>query len=157
MDVLISIRPEWCDKIISGEKTIEVRKTRPKIDTPFRCYIYETKGKTNVPWMDEDGHMIFKGQGMVIGQFICDSITRFGVPYPAYHEKLDQDIKQQSCLSYMNLHDYAGHRDLYGWHISELNIYDEPKELKQFQIPTTFPARRIRQAPQSWIYVEEIT
>lgn len=38
--VLISIRPEWCEKIISGEKTIEVRKTRPKMDTPFKCYIY---------------------------------------------------------------------------------------------------------------------
>ena len=38
--VLISIRPKWCEKIISGEKTIEVRKTRPKMDTPFKCYIY---------------------------------------------------------------------------------------------------------------------
>lgn len=36
--VLISIRPKWCEKIISGEKTIEVRKTRPKMDTPFKCY-----------------------------------------------------------------------------------------------------------------------
>lgn len=40
--VLISIRPKWCEKITSGEKTIEVRKTRPKLDTPFRCYIYCT-------------------------------------------------------------------------------------------------------------------
>lgn len=28
--VLISIRPEWCDLIVRGEKTIEVRKTRPR-------------------------------------------------------------------------------------------------------------------------------
>ena len=26
--VLISIRPKWCEKIINGDKTIEVRKTR---------------------------------------------------------------------------------------------------------------------------------
>lgn len=26
--VLISIRPKWCEKIASGMKTIEVRKTR---------------------------------------------------------------------------------------------------------------------------------
>lgn len=38
--VLISIRPKWCEKIISGEKTIEVRKTRPKMDTPFKCYFH---------------------------------------------------------------------------------------------------------------------
>lgn len=41
--VLISIRPEWCEKIINGKKTVEVRKTRPKMDTPFKCYIYCTK------------------------------------------------------------------------------------------------------------------
>ena len=29
--VLISIRPEWCDLISRGKKTLEVRKTRPKI------------------------------------------------------------------------------------------------------------------------------
>ena len=40
--VLISIRPQWCEKIASGEKTIEVRKTRPKLKTPFKCYIYCT-------------------------------------------------------------------------------------------------------------------
>lgn len=40
--VLISIRPKWVEKIVSGEKTIEVRKTRPKLDTPFKCYIYCT-------------------------------------------------------------------------------------------------------------------
>ena len=37
--VLISIRTEWCEKIVNGRKPIEVRKTRPKMDTPFKCYI----------------------------------------------------------------------------------------------------------------------
>ena len=54
--VLISIRPEWCKKIINGQKTIEVRKTRPKMDTPFKCYIYRSV------------------QGGVIGEFVCDDI-----------------------------------------------------------------------------------
>ena len=40
--VLISLRPKWCEKIASGEKKIEVRKTRPKLQTPFKCYIYCT-------------------------------------------------------------------------------------------------------------------
>lgn len=38
--VFISIRPKWCERIVSGMKTIEVRKTRPKMNTPFKCYIY---------------------------------------------------------------------------------------------------------------------
>ena len=41
--VLISIRPQWCELIANGKKTIEVRKSRPKLETPFKCYIYETK------------------------------------------------------------------------------------------------------------------
>lgn len=42
-NVLISISPKWCKKIASGKKTIEVRKTRPKCETPFKCFIYCTK------------------------------------------------------------------------------------------------------------------
>ena len=38
--VMLSIHPKWCEKIASGEKTIEVRKTRPKLETPFTAYIY---------------------------------------------------------------------------------------------------------------------
>lgn len=43
--VMLSIRPKWCEKIINGDKTIEVRKTRPKLETPFKCYIYCTKAE----------------------------------------------------------------------------------------------------------------
>lgn len=43
--ILMSIRPEWCKKILEGEKTIEVRKTRPLIDMPFKVYVYCTKQK----------------------------------------------------------------------------------------------------------------
>lgn len=46
--VMLSIRPKWVEKIANGEKTIEVRKTKPKLDTPFKCYIYCTL-KANVP------------------------------------------------------------------------------------------------------------
>lgn len=41
--VLISIQPKWCELIASGKKTIEVRKTKPKLETPFKVYIYCTK------------------------------------------------------------------------------------------------------------------
>ena len=131
--VLISIRPEWCEKIASGQKTIEVRKTRPKIDTPFKCYIYETKGMCSVPqFVDEEGHMDFRGRGQVIGEFICDDIETIGVPFPAYQNEMRQDVIERSCLSYAELHRYAGHHSLYGWHISDLVIYDKPRELREF-------------------------
>ena len=48
---MLSIRPKWCEKIIRGEKTIEVRKTRPKLDTPLKCYIYCTKASVKYQTM----------------------------------------------------------------------------------------------------------
>ena len=32
--VLISIKPKWCDLIRRGRKTVEVRKTCPKLEVP---------------------------------------------------------------------------------------------------------------------------
>ena len=61
--MLFSIRPRWCDLIVSGKKTVEVRKRIPKLEPPYKCYIYETQGKTETPFVDEDGHVIFKGRG----------------------------------------------------------------------------------------------
>lgn len=41
---LLSIQPKWCELIASGEKTIEVRKTAPKLETPS-CYIQYMKSR----------------------------------------------------------------------------------------------------------------
>ena len=105
--VLISIQPKWVEKIASGEKTIEVRKTAPKLQTPFKCYIYCTKpskkyqticgcmvintdelyrlpnGKIKHDWSGE--LMCCNGEytrdnflnGKVIGEFVCDRIDDF--------------------------------------------------------------------------------
>ena len=74
--IMHSIRPQWCELIALGEKTMEIKKTRPKIEPPFKVYIYQTKGYTETPRMDEDGHMIFQGRGQVIGEYICDFPNR---------------------------------------------------------------------------------
>jgi len=152
-DVMLSIRPKYVELIRAEKKTLEVRKTRPARPLPFRCFIYETKGKTETPWMDEDGHMIFRGSGQVIGEFVCDRIDEIMISCS------DPNIRgiaiQGTGLTDREIMDYLGNGVTgYGWHISNLFIYDEPLELKHFQIPTTYPARRLRQAPQSWGYVE---
>ena len=49
--VLISIHPKWCELIASGKKMVEIRKNKPKLETPFKCYIYQTKGG-----VEEDDH-----------------------------------------------------------------------------------------------------
>ena len=72
-EVLISIQPKWCELIASGIKTVEVRKTKPKIETPFKCYIYCTKQF----YRKGDGYFQGKYCGKVIGEFVCDCIANY--------------------------------------------------------------------------------
>ena len=151
--VLISIHPKWCERIASGEKTIEVRKTRPKLDVPFKCYIYCTKstGSDSLWVLNEIGRSKFadktskiadvfgakdvggcyKGNGKVIGEFVCDGITGL---------MADNGIQvyyngtKGTCLSDAEIIKYAGGKKIYYWHISDLKIYDNPKELGEFRI-----------------------
>ena len=156
--VLISIRPQWCAKIANGKKTIEVRKTHLKLQTPFKCYIYETHGKTDMARMDEDGHFDFRGRGKVIGEFVCDSVTNLFADSRFW---LDEKAVEQTCLTGNQIREYANGREaLYGWHISSLQIYDKPKELSEFCKPIMPTGLRyeddaIKRPPQSWAYVEE--
>ncbi len=140
--VLISIRPEWCAKIASGDKSIEVRKTRPKLETPFKVYIYCTKDAKKQFWtgqrysyVDDHSHNAFDkcGNGKVIGEFLCDQIIEdrtFG-----HNEKL----YRAACMSACDAAAYAMESPMYGWHISNLKIYDAPRELGDF-----------------WLYNEEL-
>lgn len=73
--VLISIQPKWCELIASGRKTIEARKTRPKIETPFTVYVYETKTQF-VKSVKGACTTYGYGRGKVIGEFVCNGIMR---------------------------------------------------------------------------------
>ena len=150
--VMLSIRPKWCEKIISGEKTVEVRKTRPKLETPFKCYIYCTVGRAgydalwilDAPTREEYSFIAVsaylenpkganKGNSKVIGEFTCDRIDRLAPANESYGiYDIDDDYVLQTCLENGALWDYGHGTPLYGWHISDLLIYDEPRELSEF-------------------------
>ena len=194
--VLISIRPKWCEKIVNGNKTIEVRKTRPKLDTPFKCYIYCTIGgqDLNIPISKErimrdyleTGSMKSLncplGNGKVIGEFTCDRIyeletkARGGSYYVKGEDWLTAcEVAQQSCLTLKDMHDYLHAQTGYGWHITDLRIYDAPRELSEFRraCPNSWycescamyqenngtcgnESLQLKRAPQNWCYVEEV-
>lgn len=165
--VLISVRPKWCENIASGEKTIEVRKTRPKLKTPFKCYIYCTRGN--------DANRLRGAQGKIIGEFTCDAITRVNICgfWNDSGKQLDNWLKE-TCLTSEELCNYLGEKAGYGWHISNLKIYDTPRELSEFRkaCPNSWycescamywenngtcgnESLQIKSAPQNWCYVEE--
>lgn len=131
--VLISINPKWCDLIARGEKTVEVRKTRPKLETPFKCYIYRTKGTMRHliggRWVD------MPVGGTVIGEFVCDNIQEIGFSPYNHGEYIckDQTYIEQSCIPFDEMFGYLGEEYGYGWHISNLVIYDKLKELSEFR------------------------
>ncbi len=192
--VMLSIRPKWCEKIASGEKTIEVCKTRPKLETPFKCYIYctveraeydalwvldaPTRGKYSLMAVCaylENPEGANKGNGKVIGEFTCERI----VPITYDGDRLwcltNAAFSPATCLSQAEIIAYVGDKGrCYGWHISGLLIYDQPRELTEFRLacPNSLYCKsctmywenngtcrneslQIKRPPQSWCYVEE--
>ena len=139
--VMLSIRPKWCEKIVNGEKTIEVRKNRPKLEPPFKCYIYCTRDKhlafmqnkagTNlIACMDVDAAIPVGGaigNGKVIGEFTCEDIYEIDPT-----KTIGAGFAEDSCVSSRDIHEYLGGQTGYGWHISDLKIYDAPKKLGEF-------------------------
>ena len=174
--VMLSIRPKWVEKIASGEKTIEVRKTKPKLETPFKCYIYCTLPKyPHEDFIATDYPMPqFYGGGKVIGEFTCDQIFSINVFDNGSIQNWLFEHMERSCLTYEELADYIGNgKTGYGWHISSLLIYDQPRELTSFRrlCPNDLyceacamysnnggicnnGALTLRRPPQSWCYVE---
>ena len=135
--VLISIQPKWCELIANGKKTIEVRKTKPKLETHFKVYIYCTKGYV------EPSSFLFTHncQGKVIGEFVCDRLYEIGYDYfypvgydVSMGELPREELYKKSCLSFNQMDDYLNMELGYGWHISNLIIYDKPRELSEFVV-----------------------
>nr|DAL41353.1 MAG TPA_asm: hypothetical protein [Caudoviricetes sp.] len=197
--VMISIRPKWCEKICNGEKTIEVRKTRPNLETPFKCYIYCTQARERLITILKDGDEnygeIYRGKPVfiktdegsvcdmwgkrqkVIGEFTCDRIYELETRSPggSYYVKGEDQpttnaVARQSCLTLRDMHEYLKAAKGYGWHISDLKIYDKLKELGEFSPPfencidkvcdefgcaSCENGGHIKRPPQSWCYVEE--
>lgn len=164
--VLISIRPEWAKKILSGGKTLEVRKTRPTLGTPFKCYIYCTNSGVSAGMWGK--------HGKVVGEFLCDVILPIQVECSS-PVALGAGIEfPGTCLTDRQILEYLGNgKRGFAWHISNLKIYDTPKPLSAFKGLCKIEAdcgccpyynytkmecdgRTIKRPPQSWCYVEEL-
>ena len=204
--VLISTRPKWCEKICHEigtdkngkpiyEKSIEVRKSVPKCEVPFKAYIYKTKkkkwldichvGEVNWIGVTADKTRILKGVekygGKVIGEFVCDKVEEYTFSHYEAEYRVTHVEQKVMCLNQPELIRYGKGKTLYGWHITDLKIYDKPKELSEFytidesgndcciacvyhetpikEMPCrtcTGERRYLYRPPQSWCYVEEL-
>lgn len=171
--VLISNQPKWCELIASGKKTVVVRKTKPKLETPFKVYIYATWNGNSTDILLKEGNTLFvadyrnqskRASGKVIGEFVCDEIF----PIRVFENGSIQDYNchnmERSCVPYDDISEYIGNNKTgYGWHISDLVIYDEPKRINEFVSASILNTncfgqhlKRLDRPPQSWCYVEEV-
>lgn len=192
--ILISVRPKWCEKIchVIGkeeagkpiyEKRIEVRKTAPK-EVLFKAYIYETK-ESKMRYLNDrfnsflNNKSHYTDMGKVIGEFICDKVDEYTFSHYEAEYRVTHVEQKVMCLNQPELIRYGKGKTLYGWHISDLKIYDKPKELSEFYRPCSYKGicyscnrfrpngtpndkpndfcdGAITRPPQSWCYVEEL-
>lgn len=195
-NILLSVRPKWCEKICCEigkdknskpiyEKRIEVRKSKPS-EVPFKCYIYCTKDRRNLLpiehgkvlqkvnfWENTDAYY---GFGKVIGEFICNKVDEYTFSHYEAEYRVTHVEQKAMCLNQPELIRYGKGKTLYGWHISELKIYEKPKELSELwgrknclaahtvECWNCFAACReingkhyqpLTRPPQSWCYIEE--
>lgn len=192
--LITSVRPKECELIASGRQTMLVRKTRPKIQTSFKCYIYMTATKERcrlweyiTAYQNSKGE-ILNGSQKVIGSFVCDRIDEFDsvwserayacVPtdipctMPMSEENAIKICKEKGCMTLEDIIDYFGDEEwrAYFWHISDLKIYDKPKELEEFRKPCGLGTgcedcgdiyfmnckNKFTRPPKSFVYVEEL-
>lgn len=207
--ILMSIQPRWVAEILNGNKTIEVRKRFPK-DFKGWVYIYCTKGKEQL-YSDftEDGLQFFIDNkaygvnilnGKVVARFWCDKVEEIecvSVGDSDYGslcadteyctETLNEkELTQKSCLLPDEIFEYLDEdfdKIGYAIHISRLEVFDKPKELKEFycfgykenlkkkqlemeqakdikdfyqkQMQFFNECWQVKKAPQSWCYIED--
>ena len=220
--VLISVQPKWCGLVANHIKTREIRKNKPQLQPPFKCYIYCTKAKQRfthggiVETLDDLFRMPngkikygYSGELMcsdepycednflnvkVIGEFVCDEIGTYEIEgfdknntlyqsirrhiydeefehalsFTEYSNDMEQDeipeegLLKQSCLTFEEIAEYIiGDKEFnfytfYGWHISDLVIYNKPKELNEFVVERYPCLAKLKRPPQSWCYVEDV-
>ena len=159
--VLISIQPRWCEHIATGAKTIELRKTRPTCEPPFKCFIYETKDKAyeGLSYCYASGKCFEHAVGKVIGEFTCDDIDEVAVFNDILYcvKNSQADKLKQMRLNIHQVKEYLGSKNLgYTWHISNLVIYDKPRDLSEFYMHRKGAGTStvIAKPPQSWCYAE---
>ena len=169
--ILISIKPKWAEKILNGEKTIEVRKStalykaiQKLIDENgyAEFYVYcskinrkdyhliesiTDKGETEYEvdyYIGSEGYLDYCFDGKVMFKFRCYNVEEILIKLNGnyYTNTLSNNkLLTKSCLSQNEIFEYTNAHvskigcylfSGYAIHISDLEIFDKPKELSEF-------------------------
>lgn len=166
--IMISIKPEFVQKILNGNKTIEIRKTKPSCELPCKVYIYCTKGKKLYKCVSNFDEDLLNGK--IVAEFIFNKVDTLERDLNDWLPKNRYDISNELLkninLNQEQLWNYGQGKTLYAWYIDDLKVYDKPKELSEFSIGKAkidcgygnynIYNKILKRPPQSWCYVEEL-
>lgn len=150
--ILMSIHPEWVEEILSGRKTIEIRKTMPNCKLPIDVYIYVTKDKKKpIAPFYIDNKWVYKVysdetcfargctrnqrddvNGKVVAKFTLNTIATIHNMNGEYYFRGTSHLHTYACVNNSQLDNYLKGKIGFGFYISDLEIFDEPKELMNF-------------------------
>jgi predicted transcriptional regulator len=183
--IIVSVKPRYAEQILNGKKTIEVRKFR--LEPPFKVVNYVTKCgndklKNQLLRLEDTGECVlcsttdlskYKLNGKVAFEYVVnkvDFLAPRGIKDIAlyYSDKWLKKMLENACLSCDEAIAYQNNKsNLYGFHISDLKIYDKPKELREFRTPKNCgecsvsdcyycDSKPITRPPTNFVYIEEI-
>lgn len=140
-DVLISLKPYYYYLVGEGIKKVEVRKSHPKAeDWSKRAWFYMSRDEKSFAKIPKEFQEKYRKHfGKVGMRFVCDRIYDLKRLPNEYQGKpagtFEQFICENSCLSFDDIKAYGKGTSIYGWHITDLVVYDEPRELSEFRLP----------------------
>lgn len=128
-DILVSLKPYFYYLIGEGLKKVEVRKNLPKADNWSKNVLaYMSKDEQSFSRIPKEFQDKYRRHWGKIGlKFVCDSIETIEYQPSYYFCRLGTQ------LSNSEMWEYGRGKPLYGWHISDLVIYDKPRELREFK------------------------
>ena len=192
--IMISIKPKWCAEIMNGNKTIEVRKNKvlataiQKLIDEYGyadIYVYCSKDKAYsklCKYPCDNNTKAFLNLGKVLFKFRCYKIDEYvngrkwswksgSTMWGACNDY--EYILKDTCLTDDELRNYADDLSFIAIHISDLEIFDYPKELCEFHTNVKkeppeellcpecgkpmeyYEYKYLTKAPQNFCYVEE--
>lgn len=179
MKVLTSLKPYYYYLIGEKIKTLEIRKSDLK-NLPQDVLFYMSKDEKSFAKIPKGFQEKYRKHFGKVGiEFTCDKsicLDYYPQDYTGMPGKFSEMICKESCLSYNEIMAYKKEKLAYGWHISNLKVYGEPKELSELwgrknclaahtvECWNCFAACReingkhyqpLRRPPQSWCYIEE--
>ena len=176
--ILASIKPYYYYLIAEEKKKIEVRKTALK-NLPQDIAFYMSKDEKSFAKIPKEFQEKYRKHFGKIGmRVVCDKVM-FLTPLGLRGFEMREEILKSICLTNNDLNAYGGLKTLYGWHLSDLKIYDKPKQLSEFYRPCSYSGicyscnrfrpngtpndkpndfcdGEITRPPQSYMFVEEV-